>query len=186
TAPDSLLRLDVAGLLRLAVEQHRARTALLDAASVLRSREPEHVAQHPEQRRGRIDVDLVRLRVDVECEQHPASPELVGRIPTICRWNRRVKRRPEPPYPGRRNRDASAAAYRPMPKIACVTTLCSRAAAGRGARLAAMPAPMPGCISRNGAATVPKPTRSAGPSVGSRIHAGQMAGSSAANAMPIR
>ena len=33
-----------------------------------------------------------------------------------------------------------------------------RAAAGRGVRLAAMPAPMPGCINRNGAATLPMPT----------------------------
>ena len=37
-------------------------------------------------------------------------------------------------------------------------------------RLAAMPAPMPGCISRKGAATVPMPTSSAGPSVGCRDH----------------
>lgn len=35
--------------------------------------------------------------------------------------------------------------------------------AGRGVRLAASPARIPGCISRNGAATLPIPTISAGP-----------------------
>jgi Integrase core domain len=37
-------------------------------------------------------------------------------------------------------------------------------------RLAAMPAPMPGCISRKGAATLPVPTISAGTIVGWRRH----------------
>jgi hypothetical protein len=44
--------------------------------------------------------------------------------------------------------------------------LCSRADAGRGMREAAMPAPMAGCINRNGAATLQMPTASAGPIVG--------------------
>ena len=54
---------------------HRASAALTDAATVLRADEPERVAQHPEQRRLRIDVvaDGVRAAVDGET-QHARSP----------------------------------------------------------------------------------------------------------------
>lgn len=50
-----------------------------------------------------------------------------------------------------------------------------------------MPAPMPGCISRKGAATVATPTASAGPRLGCRTQAGpQIPIYTAANAIPVK
>lgn len=50
-----------------------------------------------------------------------------------------------------------------------------------------MPAPIPGCISKKGAATAPMPTASAGPIVGWRTHSSpHIPISKAANAMPVR
>lgn len=66
------------------------------------------------------------------------------------------------------SRATQPAAYNPTPNTACVTTLCIRARFGRGVRLAAIPAPIAGCISRKGAATLPMPTINAGASVGWR------------------
>ncbi len=48
----------------------------------------------------------------------------------------------------------------------CVIKLCSRAEAGFCVLDAAMPAPIPGCITRKGAKTVAIPTSSAGVIVG--------------------
>src|SRR5256885_7454181 len=45
-----------------------ARAALRDAAAVLGAGEADLLADHPEQGRGRIDVDLVGLAVD--CQAH--------------------------------------------------------------------------------------------------------------------
>jgi hypothetical protein len=79
-----------------------------------------------------------------------------------------------------------AATYRPRPNTVCVTRLLNRAAAGFGVRLAAIPAPMPGCISRNGATMLPMPTISAGPIVGRPAQSRPYRTSrAAANAMPI-
>ena len=44
-----------------AVDQHRAGAADFDAAAVLGARQPEHVAQCPEQGGRRVDVDAVAL-----------------------------------------------------------------------------------------------------------------------------
>ncbi len=53
---------------RDAVHVHGAGAALRDAAAVLGAGEADLLADHPEQRRGRVDVDLVRLAVD--CQAH--------------------------------------------------------------------------------------------------------------------
>ncbi len=45
---------------------HRAGAALRDAAAVLGSGEADLLADHPEQGRGRVDVDLVGLAIDRE------------------------------------------------------------------------------------------------------------------------
>ena len=53
--------------------------------------------------------------------------------------------------------------------------------------LAAIPAPMPGCISKNGAVTVRAPMIKAGARVGCRAHSGpQISNSKAAKTTPIR
>src|SRR5690606_41825257 len=79
------------------------------------------------------------------------------------------------------------AAYRPRPNTVCVSRLWTLVANGWGVRLPAMPAPMPGCIRRNGIATVPMPTASAGPGEGCRAQSSpQMPSRSAANAVPTR
>src|SRR5256714_8666861 len=49
-----------------AVQVHRARAALRDAAAELGARESERVAQHPEQRRVGRDVDRLTLAVESE------------------------------------------------------------------------------------------------------------------------
>ncbi len=48
----------------------------------------------------------------------------------------------------------------------CVARLFSELKSGRGVRREAIPAPMAGCNTRSGAATVTTPMRSAGPGVG--------------------
>ena len=65
---------------------------------------------------------------------------------------------------------AKADAYSPTPKIACVARLRSRATFGFGVFDAAKPKPMPGCMTKNGAATVTTPNASAGPGDGWRAH----------------
>ena len=62
-----------AGEDRLAVDQDGAGAALAEAAAELGAVERQLVAQHVEQRRVGIDVDLVRLAVDGEGD-HFASP----------------------------------------------------------------------------------------------------------------
>ena len=65
--------------------------------------------------------------------------------------------------------------------------LWTRAAVGRGVRDAAIPAPMPGCISKKGAAKVTMLTIIAGPKVGLRTHAiPQILINKQAKAIPIR
>ena len=51
---------------RLAVDEHRARTALSLAASLLRARESAFVAEHVEQARHRMRLDFVRVTVQRE------------------------------------------------------------------------------------------------------------------------
>src|SRR5881394_2347595 len=63
---------------RLTVDVHRARAALRDPAAELRAREPEVVADHPEQRRLRVRVDSVRCAVDRELERHDSPSGVDG------------------------------------------------------------------------------------------------------------
>ena len=58
----------LAGAHRLAVEVHGAGAAQGHAAAELGAGEAQRVAQHPQQRRFRIDVDLHGLAVDVELD----------------------------------------------------------------------------------------------------------------------
>src|SRR5260221_384113 len=58
----------LAGAHRQTVQVHGAGAALRHAAAVLGAGEADLFADHPEQGRGRIDVDLVRLAVD--CQAH--------------------------------------------------------------------------------------------------------------------
>ena len=60
----------------------------------------------------------------------------------------------------------TAARYRPSPKTLWLARLLSRFFAGAGVRDDAMPAPMAGCMTSQGAATVAMPMHSAGSSVG--------------------
>src|SRR6185295_2710257 len=53
-----------AGTDRLSVYVNRAGAALRDAAAVFCPREPNLLADHPEQRRRRVDVDIMRLSID--------------------------------------------------------------------------------------------------------------------------
>ncbi|MGY4299276.1 hypothetical protein ACVWXN_007371 [Bradyrhizobium sp. i1.4.4] len=69
----------------LAVDMHRAGTALRDAAAEFRARHSEDVAQHPQQRHFRRRVERFRFAVDGEscCHMHPlarliACGDLVG------------------------------------------------------------------------------------------------------------
>jgi hypothetical protein len=67
-----------AGADRLAVDVDRAGAALGDPAAEFRAGQAELVAQHPEQRRIRLDVDLMAASVDRERE-HPEAPCAVRR-----------------------------------------------------------------------------------------------------------
>src|SRR5438552_2591082 len=60
---------------RDAVDVHGAGAALRDAAAVLGAGEADLLADHPQQGRGRIDVDLVGLAVD--CQAHCYSSNVV-------------------------------------------------------------------------------------------------------------
>ena len=42
----------------------RAGAALRDAAAIFRAGETDLLADHPEQRRRRVDVDIMRLSID--------------------------------------------------------------------------------------------------------------------------
>ena len=62
---------DLTGPLRAPVDVHRTRAALPDPAPVLRPRQPQRVAQHPQQRRLRFDIHLVPLAVHVQRKHDP-------------------------------------------------------------------------------------------------------------------
>jgi len=67
-----------------------------------------------------------------------------------------------------------------------VTTLRNRATFGRGVLDAAMPAPIAGCISKNGATSVAELTIRGGINVGRFNHSSpQIASNNAANSTPI-
>src|SRR3954453_8830125 len=55
-----------AGARRGAVDMHGAGAALRDAAAVFGPGHPDRIAQHPQQRRARIDIDLIDFAVYVE------------------------------------------------------------------------------------------------------------------------
>src|SRR5579863_2630222 len=56
-----------------AVDMHRASTALRDTATEFCAGQTDHVAQHPEERRIGLDVDLPGCSVDVDGD-HSGSP----------------------------------------------------------------------------------------------------------------
>src|SRR3954451_22602359 len=55
-----------AGAHRGAVDMHGAGAALRDAAPVFGAGQPDRVAQRPQERRARIDIDLINLAVDIQ------------------------------------------------------------------------------------------------------------------------
>jgi hypothetical protein len=59
---------------RSAVEMHGARAALGDAAAEFGAGQADDVAQHPQEWRIRLDVDLVRSSVDLDGD-HRGSPQ---------------------------------------------------------------------------------------------------------------
>lgn len=63
---------------------------------------------------------------------------------------------------------ATAARYMPTPNTACVTRLLPALKTGRAVRLDATPAPIAGCSTNHGAATVTSPNCSEGHSDGER------------------
>jgi hypothetical protein len=62
---------------RGAVNMHRASAALRDTAAEFCASQADHVAQHPEKRRIRLDVDLPGRSVDCD-RDHCGSPALSG------------------------------------------------------------------------------------------------------------
>src|SRR5436190_15604561 len=66
-----------AGAYCRAVDMNRTGTALRDAAAVLRAGEADLLANHPQKRGIRIDVDLLCLAVDVEANHEGFSPVVV-------------------------------------------------------------------------------------------------------------
>jgi hypothetical protein len=65
-----------------AIDMHGAGAAKRHAAAELRSGHAEHVAQHPEQRRVVIDIDALRVFVDLDGERHdvPSSGDDASRL----------------------------------------------------------------------------------------------------------
>src|SRR5262249_23002761 len=59
----------------ITIDVHGAGAALGDAAAGFRAGQPQHVTQHPEQRRGGVDINRVRGSVDFdwECHRGPQS-----------------------------------------------------------------------------------------------------------------
>ena len=81
---------------------------------------------------------------------------------------------------------AHADAYKPTPYTVCVTTLRNRAMFGRGVFDAAIPAPIAGCITKNGAMSVTELTIRAGNNVGRFSHSNpEIVRSNTANTTPI-
>src|SRR6516164_1573864 len=87
-----------------AVAEHRARATLLEAAAVLRAGEAELVAQHPQERRRLVGVDLPRLAVHLELHARssrtnsmPTSPSRmkikIEAKPMRWLWNASVNQR---------------------------------------------------------------------------------------------
>lgn len=80
-----------------------------------------------------------------------------------------------------------AARYRPDPNTAWFATLLRQFLAGVGVLDEAMPAPIAGCMTSQGAATVPIPTASAGRRFGFLVQANPaMPTNKPAKAMPVR
>jgi hypothetical protein len=52
----------------IAVDVDGAGAALGDAAAVFRTGQPQHVTQHPEERRAAVDIDRVRVSIDLDEE----------------------------------------------------------------------------------------------------------------------
>ena len=75
---------DLAGAHRLALEVHGAGAAQRHAAAEFGAREAQRVAQDPEQRGFRIDIDFDRVAIDVELG-HERLPRFSATAATICR-----------------------------------------------------------------------------------------------------
>ena len=58
---------------RLAVDVDGAGAALGDAAAILRAGQADSLANHPEQRRIRFDVNLMRFSIDAETDHAVSS-----------------------------------------------------------------------------------------------------------------
>src|SRR5262249_5626752 len=101
----------------LTVEVHGARAALRDAASELRARQLQPLADYPQEGRPRIDVDGVRLAVDQQC-RHARAPFFGGKGNDVA-GRPAPNRRPARPSPPPTLHPAPAgAARRPGPRPA--------------------------------------------------------------------
>jgi hypothetical protein len=69
---------------RFAVEVHGAGSALSDPASILRPREPEDIAERPQQRHRRVDLERPRDAIDRQSESHHAFSVRRGGLPAQC------------------------------------------------------------------------------------------------------
>src|SRR6266404_7004265 len=104
----------------LTVEVHRARPALRDAAAELRAGQLEPLADHPQERRARIDVNRLRLPVD---QQYRHDASCVGGKPTIS-WREPSTKSPPPATPAaarwcRRRVTGARLGVRPSRGTAC-------------------------------------------------------------------
>src|SRR5262249_29883775 len=79
-----------------AVDMQRAGSALPDAAAELRARQPDVIADHPQQGRLRIGIDRMSRSVNVQIERHtlpPLDPEIAVDASGFVREDSKFTRR---------------------------------------------------------------------------------------------
>src|SRR5215218_171120 len=69
-----------AGALHFTIDMHRAGAALRHAASVFGSGQPDLLAEHPKERRVRLDIDFAGLAVDIQGGHACSSPSCLPRF----------------------------------------------------------------------------------------------------------
>src|SRR5207247_10403385 len=69
--------------LHLAVDVHRAGATLRDAATILGAGETDLLPEHPQERRLRSDIDVLRLAIHIEL-RHSSPPPKSGKCGLIA------------------------------------------------------------------------------------------------------
>ena len=99
--PTAVARGDAAGADRPAIDVHRARAALPDAAAELGAGQPDVIADHPQQRRLRVRVDGMHVPLTVRSNAIPSSGwRNCSRRPAVTTtWNAEPAESAERPHP---------------------------------------------------------------------------------------